>query len=165
MKDDETLRSKAIYRHVRGSDAREDVLIYEETDETFSTAVYKTKSRKYLVIGSFSTLTSEFRFLSAEDPEGEFRVVQPRERGLEYNISHFGDHFYIITNMDAKNFRLMKTNTKLNMTNTQLQRDKRNLMNANDMLKADNRELATKIDMLKILDHRVEEKRKNYTSD
>jgi oligopeptidase B len=109
LKDDETLRSKAIYRHVMGSDASGDVLVYEEEDETFGTAVYKTKSRKYLVIGCFSTLTTEFRFLSADDPEGEFKVVHPRERGLEYNISHYGEHFYIITNLEAKNFRLMKT--------------------------------------------------------
>lgn len=109
MKDDETLRSKAIYRHVMGSDASGDVLVYEEKDETFGTAVYKTKSKKYMVIACYSTLTTEFRFLPADDPEGEFKVVHPRERGLEYNISHYGDHFYIITNLDAKNFRLMKT--------------------------------------------------------
>ncbi len=109
QKDDETLRSKAVFRHVRGEDASGDVLVYEETDETFSTVVYKTKSKKYLVIGSFSTLTTEFRVLSADNPEGAFKVIQPRERGLEYNISHFGDHFYIITNLEAINFRLMKT--------------------------------------------------------
>ena len=109
QKDDETLRSKAIYRHEMGTDASGDVLVYEESDETFSTFVYKTKSKKYMVIGSHSTLTSEFRFLPSDDPRGEFKVVHPRERGLEYNISHYGDFFYIITNLDAKNFRLMKT--------------------------------------------------------
>ena len=109
QKDEETLRSKAVLRHVRGEDASGDVQVYEETDETFSTVVYKTKSKKYLVIGSFSTLTTEFRVLPADDPEGAFKVVHPRERGLEYNISHFGDHFYIITNLEATNFRLMKT--------------------------------------------------------
>jgi oligopeptidase B len=109
QKDDETLRSKAIFRHVMGSDTSGDVMVYEETDETFGTTVYKTKSKKYLVIGSFSTLTSEFRVLPADDPEGEFTVIQQRVRGLEYNISHFGDYFYIITNLDAKNFRLMRT--------------------------------------------------------
>ena len=109
QKDDETLRSKAIYRHSKGSDATADVLVFDETDDTFSVTVYKTKSKKYLVIGNFSTLTSEFRFLRADDPEGEFSVIQPRERGLEYNVSHFGDYFYIITNLDATNFRLMKT--------------------------------------------------------
>ncbi len=109
QKDDETLRSKAIFRHAMGSDASADVLVYEEKDETFGTAVYKTKSKKYMVIASYSTLTTEYQFLPADDPEGEFKVVQPRVRGLEYNISHYGDYFYIITNLDATNFRLMKT--------------------------------------------------------
>ncbi|MEN8228220.1 MAG: S9 family peptidase [Bacteroidota bacterium] len=109
QKDDVTLRSKAIFRHTRGSDASEDALIYEEKDETFSTYVYKSKSKRYMIIGSSSTLTNEYRFLSADTPEGKFKIVQPRERGLEYNIAHFRDHFYIITNRDATNFRLMKT--------------------------------------------------------
>jgi len=108
-KDDETLRSKAIYRHMMGTDATGDVIVFDETDDTFSVTVYKSKSRKYLMIGSFSTLTSEFRFLPADDPEGDFTVIQPRVRGLEYNVSHYGDYFYIITNLDATNFRLMKT--------------------------------------------------------
>jgi len=112
QKDDETLRSKAIFRHSKGSDASSDVLVYEETDETFGTSVYKSKSKKYMVIACYSTLTTEFRFLSADDPEGEFQVFQARVRGLEYNISHYGDHFYIITNLDATNFRLMKTPVK-----------------------------------------------------
>lgn len=109
QKDDQTLRSKAIFRHTMGSEASLDVLVFEEKDETYSTYVYKSKSRKYMIIGSSSTLTNEYRFLSADTPEGTFKVVQPRERGLEYNISHYGDHFYIITNLDATNFRLMKT--------------------------------------------------------
>ncbi len=109
-KDEQTLRSNQIFRHVRGTDPTNDALIYTEEDETFNTYVYKTKSDKYLVIGSYSTLTSEFRTLDANTPNGTFKVFQPRERGLEYNISHFGDHFYVLTNKDAStNFRLMKT--------------------------------------------------------
>ena len=108
-KDDETLRSMAIYRHVMGTDAASDILVYEEVDETFSTFVYKSKSKEYMVIGSSSTLTNEYRILAADNPEGEFKVVQPRVRGLEYNLAHFGDYLYIITNLDAVNFRLMKT--------------------------------------------------------
>ncbi|MCP4310217.1 MAG: S9 family peptidase [Bacteroidetes bacterium] len=108
-KDDVTLRSVAIYRHTMGTSASKDVLVFEEADETFSTYVYKSKSKEYMIIGSSSTLTSEYQVLSADDPTGEFKVVQPRERGLEYDIAHFGDHFYIITNLDAVNFRLMKT--------------------------------------------------------
>jgi oligopeptidase B len=112
-KDEQTLRSNEIYKHKRGTDAASDKLVYTENDETFGTYVYKTKSDKFLVIGSYSTLTSEFRILSADKPDGEFKVFQPRERGLEYGISHYGDHFYIVTNEGgATNFKLMKTSEK-----------------------------------------------------
>ena len=107
-KDPVTLRSHKIYRHKLGTDPSEDVLVYEETDETFSCFVYKTKSRKYLMIGSSQTLSTEYRFLDADNPEGEWKVIQPRERDLEYFVAHYKDHFYIRTNLDAKNFRLMK---------------------------------------------------------
>lgn len=109
-KDEQTLRSNQIYRHTLGEDPADDTLIFTEEDDTFGTYVYKTKSKKFLVIGSYSTLTSEFRVLDANDPMGEFKVFQPRTRGLEYNISHFGNNFYILTNKDgATNFKLMKT--------------------------------------------------------
>jgi len=109
QKDEETLRSKAIFRHTMGSSSLEDVMIFEEKDETFSTYVFKSKSNKYMIIGSASTLTNEYHYLSADDPPGDFKVVQARTRGLEYNVAHYGDHFYIITNLEATNFRLMKT--------------------------------------------------------
>ncbi|MBG6132565.1 oligopeptidase B [Aquimarina sp. EL_43] len=108
-KNNETLRSNKIYRHVLGTPVSDDVEIFNETDETFSTFVYKTKSKKYLVIGSSSTLTSEYRILRADDPTGEFKVFQPRIRGIEYGIAHYDDHFYVLTNADeATNFKLMK---------------------------------------------------------
>lgn len=108
-KDEETLRSNKIYRHVLGTPVSEDVEVFNETDDTFNTFVYKTKSKKYLVIGSSSTLTSEYRILRADNPTGEFEVFQPRTRGLEYGIAHYEDHFYILTNADeATNFKLMK---------------------------------------------------------
>lgn len=109
-KDEQTLRSYRIYKHILGTDPAEDELIYEEEDETFNAYVYKSKSREYIIIGSSSTLTTEYRFLNADNPEGEFTVFQPRVRGLEYSISHYGKHFYILTNKDkAVNFKLMKT--------------------------------------------------------
>ncbi len=108
-KDPVTLRSFRIYRHVLGTSSDDDVLVYEEKDETFSCSVYKTKSKKYLMIVSYQTLSTEYRFLDASNPEGEWAIVQPRERNLEYSVDHFGDHFYIVTNYNAKNFRLMKT--------------------------------------------------------
>lgn len=104
-----TLRSYQIYKHVLGSDASRDKLIYEEKDVTFGCYVTKTKSKKYMLIGSFQTLSSEYRFLDADKPDGSFTVLQPRERNHEYEVDHFGDSFYIRTNLDAKNFRLMKT--------------------------------------------------------
>jgi oligopeptidase B len=112
-KDEQTLRSNQIFKHVLGTDQTEDKLIYTEEDETFGTYVYKTKSKEYLIIGSYSTLTSEFRYLKANEPNKEFKIFQPRERGLEYSISHYDDSFYVLTNMGgATNFRLMKTSEK-----------------------------------------------------
>ena len=106
---DDALRAYKIFRHVLGTPADEDMEIYHESDETFGCVVYKSKSKQYLIIASYQTLSNEYRVLDADNPLGEFRVIQPRERGLEYSISHYGDHFYLRTNLDAKNFRLMKT--------------------------------------------------------
>ncbi|WP_148869573.1 S9 family peptidase [Tenacibaculum adriaticum] len=109
-KDPVTLRSSKIYKHALGSDAKLDELVFEETDETFSAFVTKSKSKKYIIIGSYSTVSSEYQVLEADNPDGEFRIIQPRERDLEYDIAHYGDHFYIKTNKDgATNFKLMKT--------------------------------------------------------
>ncbi|WP_238857974.1 S9 family peptidase [Poritiphilus flavus] len=109
-KDPVTLRSDKIYKHKLGTSADEDELVFHEEDETFSAFVYKSKSRKYIIIGSYSTLTSEYQILEASKPDGTFRVFSPRERGTEYNIYHYEDHFYVLTNKDgATNFKLMKT--------------------------------------------------------
>lgn len=109
-KDLVTLRSDKIYKHQLGTEASQDVLVYYEKDDTFSTYIYKEKSKKYLVIGSSSTLTSEYQILNANDPNGNFQIFQKRTRGLEYSISHYGSDFYIVTNKDkATNFKVMKT--------------------------------------------------------
>src|SRR5690554_1556422 len=109
-KDEKTLRADRIYRHTLGADPSKDELVFTEKDDTFGTYVYKSKSREYIIIGSYSTLTSEYRILKADAPLGEFKVFQPRERGLEYSISHYGNSWYILTNKDkALNFKLMKT--------------------------------------------------------
>ncbi|WP_432264588.1 S9 family peptidase [Autumnicola lenta] len=109
-KDEQTLRSFQIYKHILGTNPEDDQLVFEEEDETFNAYVYKSKSRKYIIIGSSSTLTTEYRILEADYPEGEFRIFQPRVRGLEYSVSHYEGHFYILTNKDKSvNFKLMKT--------------------------------------------------------
>lgn len=107
--DPTTLRAYRIYRHLLGTDIKNDELIFEETDETYSAYVFKTKSKKYLMIVSSHTLSQEYRYLDASDPFGEFKVFLPRERDHEYHIDHYQDRFLIRTNDQAKNFRLMST--------------------------------------------------------
>lgn len=106
---DEALRSFKIFRHTLGTPVSDDEEVFHETDETFSCYVFKSKSQKYLFIGSSASITSEYRMLDADNPNGEWKMVQPRTRGLEYGVDHYGDHLYIRTNLDAQNFRLMKT--------------------------------------------------------
>lgn len=108
--DAQTLRADKIYRHKLGSDVETDVLVYHEKDETFTTHISRTKSKKYLVISCGSTVSNEYHLLDANNPTGDFKVFHPRKRDLEYSISHFEDHFYILTNKDdATNFKVMKT--------------------------------------------------------
>ncbi len=108
-KDPQTLRAFQIFKHRLGTDTSDDELVYEETDETFSCWISKTKSRQYLMIGTSQTLSTEYRFLDANSPDGKWQVVHQREKNLEYFVDHYKDDFYIITNDQAKNFRLMKT--------------------------------------------------------
>ena len=107
--DPTTLRPFQIYRHRLGTSVSDDQLVYEEADETFGAAVFKTKSKKYLMVASFQTLSTEYRFLEAGDPTGTFTVFSPREREHEYHVDHRDNTFYVRTNLDAKNFRLMGT--------------------------------------------------------
>jgi len=108
---DESLRAYKIYRHILGTDTSKDELLFHEKDDTFSVYCWKSKSKKFIMIGSFQTLASEFRTLDADKPRGEFKLFQERDykNKLEYSVSHFEDKFYIKTNLDAKNFRVMET--------------------------------------------------------
>jgi len=109
-KDPVSLRSYKIFKHILGTDESEDVEVFHEKDDTFGTFVTKSKSNKYIIIGSYSTLSSEYQFLEADKPNGTFKIIQKRERNLEYDIAHYKNHFYILTNKDgATNFKLMKT--------------------------------------------------------
>lgn len=108
--DQGTLRASKVFRHELGTAVGKDTLIYEETDETFTVEVAKSKSRKYIFIEAESTLTTEYRFVNADTPTEEFKIFQKRVRGLEYGLAHYGESFYIRTNKDnAVNFKLMKT--------------------------------------------------------
>jgi len=108
-KDPETLRADKVYKHVLGTSQDDDVLVFHEKDETFNIGVGKSKSDAFIAIYSIQTLSTEVRVLDANTPNGKWNVIQPREKNLEYSIDHYGDHFYIRTNLDAKNFRLVKT--------------------------------------------------------
>ncbi|MBM1107391.1 S9 family peptidase [Aurantibacter crassamenti] len=109
-KDPVTLRSDKIYKHIVGTSVEDDELIFHEKDETFYAFVYKSKSKKYIIIGSTSTLTSEYQTLRADDPNGKFEMFNARERGVEYGIYHYDDKFYVHTNKDeATNFKMMVT--------------------------------------------------------
>ena len=108
---DDALRAYKIMRHTLGTDYKDDVEIYHESDDTFGTYVYKTKSEKYIVIGSYATVSTEYRILEADNPNGEFRLFQERERDHEYGIAHIDDKWYIRTNKDgASNFKIMTCN-------------------------------------------------------
>jgi oligopeptidase B len=109
-KNPETLRSSTVFRHILGTEASEDVEVFNEKDPAFSAYVSKTKSDEYIIIGSHSTLATESQFLDANNPTGTFKLIQAREKELEYDISQYKEHFYILTNKDgATNFKLMKT--------------------------------------------------------
>lgn len=108
-KDPVTLRSHKIYKHKIGTNPKDDELVFEEKDETFSCYVYKSKSEDYILIESEQTLSSETRFIDANKPDDEWKVILPREQDHLYSVAHFENDFYILSNANAQNFRLVKT--------------------------------------------------------
>lgn len=105
---DETLRPYQVYKY-KFQQRQSDTLVYQEDDATFVTFAYKSKSKKYIIIGSGATLSDEYRLISADRPDDEFTIFHPRERELEYSIAHHDNSFYVLTNWKAQNFRLMRT--------------------------------------------------------
>jgi len=103
-----SLRPYKIFKHVLGTGVNKDELVYHEKDATFNCYIYKTKSGKFIVIGSSSTNSDEYRIIDADNPVGEFRIFNPRKKGLEYSIYHQGERFLIRTNLDAQNFKVME---------------------------------------------------------
>jgi oligopeptidase B len=107
---DDAWRADKIWRHRLGTDPAEDVLVHHETDERFWVSVGRTRSDRFLVIGSGSKTTSEYRILDAHDPTGEFRVVAPRRHGVEYSVEHAvlggADVLLVLHNDRAENFEL-----------------------------------------------------------
>ncbi|MBI5371407.1 MAG: S9 family peptidase [Sphingobacteriales bacterium] len=104
-----TLLSEKIRKHKLGTEASTDPVVYEEKDPSNYIGVYATKSKAYIVIYSSATLSSEYRILEAGNPDGKFRVFQPRVKDMLYSFEHWGSKFLVRTNLEAKNFRLMET--------------------------------------------------------
>ncbi|MBN1211115.1 MAG: S9 family peptidase [candidate division Zixibacteria bacterium] len=105
---DEAWRPYKVFRHKLGGDPAKDYLVYHEKDDAFFTGLGKTKSKKYLLIGLGSNTTNEYWYLDADNPTGKFKVIHPRQHMMEYNVDHHGDRFYILTNDNAKNFKLIQ---------------------------------------------------------
>jgi oligopeptidase B len=106
-RDPETLRAFQVWRHQSDTPPSMDKLVFEETDETFSCGIRRSRSGEYLMIESRQTLATEVRLLRADEPTGEWQVVLPRETGHEYHVSPVGERLYIRTNRSAENFRLV----------------------------------------------------------
>jgi oligopeptidase B len=102
-----TLRSYQVWRHRMGSDPKSDVLVYEEDDPTFSVSIALSKSRKFILLDLDCERTSEIRYLATDQPTGELKLIEPRRRGVVYEVDHVDDKFFVRTNLDAPNFRLM----------------------------------------------------------
>lgn len=107
---DEALRSYKIYRHTLGTPTNTDVLIYHEKDEKFNVSVTKTKTKQFIIIASNATLSAEYSFLNANNPNGQFTLFEKRQDKLEYTIDQYENNWYILTNKDAaENFKIMTT--------------------------------------------------------
>ncbi|MCB1643718.1 MAG: S9 family peptidase, partial [Xanthomonadales bacterium] len=106
-KDPTTLLPFRVKRHVLGQPWADAATVYEESDNTFYTGVSRSKSDRWIILYMGSTLTSEVRLLSTDDPNGEFQVYLPRERGHEYQVDDAGEHFVVRSNRDAPNFQLL----------------------------------------------------------
>ncbi|PLX05075.1 MAG: oligopeptidase B [Marinilabiliales bacterium] len=132
---DKSLRPYKIFKHEIGNGVDKDELVYHEKDSAFNCFIYKTKSDRFIVIGSGSTTSDEYRILDANNPGGEFKIFNPRKRGLEYSIYHQGERFLIRTNLDAKNFKVMETPD-----------DKTNIENWKEVISHDNNILVEDID-------------------
>jgi len=106
---DKAHRPFQLWRHHLGQPIAGDVLVYQESDEAYYLSVYTTRSQAYILLGLSSKVTSEIHFLDANQPTGKFEVIQARSTGVEYAVEHHSDYFYIITNENAVNFKLLQT--------------------------------------------------------
>lgn len=106
---DHELRVSKVFRHVLGTDPKEDLEVFHEPDRSYYYLILnKTKSKAFITITVESSTTSEVRYIRADRPNDEFSVFKPRKHGILYFLRHGGDKFYIMTNEDAQNFKVME---------------------------------------------------------
>jgi len=98
-------RSDKFWRHIVGAPASD--LVYEETDELYDIGAGRSLDRRVIFVASYAKTSREYRYLLADDPTGELRVVVPRQEGHEYDVDHYNGQFYITTNKGAKNFMVV----------------------------------------------------------
>ena len=108
VEDPTTKRQYRLYRHAVGTKGRDD-LVYEEKDERFDVYAFKSRSKAYIFLICGSHTTSEARYIPADQPLAEWKLMEPRKQGIEYYPDHNGDFFYIRVNDTGRNFRLVKT--------------------------------------------------------
>ncbi|HMA68736.1 MAG TPA: S9 family peptidase [Candidatus Mcinerneyibacterium sp.] len=106
---DEAKRPHKLYRHKIGTEVKNDKLLFTENDDKYWMWVSSSKSRDYIFLGLGSKVTSEIHFVSADKPDDNFKLIKKREQGVEYYLDHHGDYFYIITNKNAINYKIMRT--------------------------------------------------------
>lgn len=109
---DEALRPFKVFKHVLKQELSSDMEIFHETDATFNVNCYRSKSGQYVFIASSSTVSDEYHYIDADKVDEGIKTIQPRERGLEYSVEHYKEHFYIRTNWNALNFKIMKTSVE-----------------------------------------------------
>jgi len=107
VEDPTSKRQYQAYRHTAGTNGS-DPLIYEEKDERFELEATKTRSKAYVFLISGSHTTSEARYIAADQPTAEFKVLEPRKQDVEYYPDHNGNSFYIRVNDTGRNFRIVK---------------------------------------------------------
>jgi oligopeptidase B len=107
-KNPQTLLGFRVRKHVLGTDPSADAVVYEEKDSTYYMGIGKSRSDRFLWIGLNSTVATEWRYADANDPTLTFKTLLPRERDHEYQVQDHGDEFYILTNWNARNFRIMR---------------------------------------------------------
>jgi len=108
-KHEQTLLPYQLWRHKMGTSPDADELIYEEQDSTFYLSMYRGKSKDYIYMHLGSTVSDEVRILPADQPEASFKVFLERERDHEYSVSDVGGRFFVLSNWQAQNFRVMET--------------------------------------------------------